>query len=153
MKINVDIDDKYDETYVTIHAKQWSEEIDEMIKRLNITIPKRIVAIDGDKSILLAPNEIDFIYAENRKVYASMNKKSFELTFKLYEAERLLEAFGFTRLSKSVIANINKIAHFELSFNGNLCVFFHSGSKEYVSRKYVQELKKKLIMEVDKNGR
>jgi len=68
---------------------------------------------------------------------------------KLYEAESLLASHGFCRLSKSAIGNLNQIKRFELAFNGNLCVYFQSGSKEYVSRKYVQELKKKLIIGAD----
>lgn len=48
------------------------------------------------------------------------------------------------RFSKSVVGNINNIDRFELSFNGNLCVYFHSGNKEYISRKYVSSIKEVL---------
>ncbi|WP_428910039.1 LytTR family DNA-binding domain-containing protein [Niallia sp. Krafla_26] len=153
MKVNIDINEKYDETTVTIHAKKWSKELEELIRKLEYQTPKRIIGVQGGKSVLLSPSEIDFIFAENRKVYASMNQKSIELTMKLYEAEELLESHGFCRLSKSALGNLNNMVSFELAFNGNLCVYFHSGSKEYVSRKYVHELKRKLILGVEEYDR
>ncbi|WP_338470730.1 LytTR family DNA-binding domain-containing protein [Niallia sp. XMNu-256] len=151
MKVNIDLNEKYDETSVTIHAKEWTKELEELVRKLGQQAPKRIIGVEGEKSILLSPNEIEYIFASNRKVYASVNKRSIELTIKLYEAEALLESHGFSRLSKSALGNLQKITHFELAFNGNLCVYFHSGSKEYVTRKYVHELKRKLILGVDKD--
>lgn len=153
MKINIDIHQKYDETSVTIHAKEWTKELEELVKKLDHQETKRIIGVEEDKSILLSPSEIDYIFAENRKVYASINQQSIELTMKLYEAEELLASHGFCRLSKSAIGNLNRITHFELAFNGNLCVYFRSGSKEYVTRKYVHDLKRKLILGVDDRGR
>lgn len=149
MKVNIDLNEQYDETTVTIQAKEWTKELDELMKKLDHQAPKRIIGVDEEKSILLSPSDIDYIFAENRKIYASINKQPIELTMKLYEAEALLESHGFCRLSKSALGNLNRITYFELSFNGNLCVYFRSGSKEYVSRKYVHELKRKLILGVE----
>lgn len=153
MKINIDLNPKYNETSVTIHAKEWTEELEELVRKMDHQAPKRVIGVEGEKSILLSPSDIDYLFAENRKVYASINKQSVELTMKLYEAEELLASHGFCRLSKSALGNLNRITHFELAFNGNFCVYFYSGSKEYVSRKYVQALKRKLILGVDGNAR
>jgi DNA-binding LytR/AlgR family response regulator len=151
MKVNIDLNKKYDEISITIHAKEWTKELEELVKKIDFQTPKRIMGIEGKKSILLSPGDIDFIYAQNRKVYASINNKSIELPMKLYEAEQLLESHGFSRLSKSAIGNLNRITHFELAFNGNLCVYFRSGSKECVTRKFVHELKRKLILGVNQH--
>lgn len=152
MKINIDIDEKHEETSITIHANKWTDELEDLMKKLGQQTPKRIVGFDEDRSILLSPQEIDYIYAEKRKVFASVNKKSYEINMKLYEIEALLNRYGFTRLSKSVIGNLHQMTHFELFFNGTLCVFFRSGSKEYVSRKYVRTLKNKLVIGADEHG-
>ncbi|KHF41690.1 response regulator, LytTR family protein [Halalkalibacter okhensis] len=149
MKLNVDIDDKYDGVYVTIQAKEWTKEIEELVSKLQQPASKRIIGVEEEKSILLSPEEIDYIYAYNRKVFAVIHKQAVEVNMKLYELEELLKGHGFTRFSKSVIGNLNQIHRFELSFNGNLCVYFLSGSKEYVSRKYVQDIKKSLILGVE----
>lgn len=145
MKINIDIDPKHGEPYITIHAMEWTKELEELIQLLKRKQPKRIVSIQDDRSILLQPEEIDYVFAENRKVFAYISGKQMELKMKPYELEELLRPIGFIRFSKSVIGNINQIDHFELSFNGNLCVFFKSGSKEYVSRKYVHQLKAEIV--------
>src|SRR5699024_11036473 len=105
-----------------------------------------IFGIDGDQTILLQPEEIDFIYSENRKVFAAIGNKQLEIRMKLYEVEDILTGHSFLRFSKSVIGNLNNIQRFELSFNGNLCVYFMSGNKEYISRKYVSGIKRKLMM-------
>ncbi|MBD8070669.1 LytTR family DNA-binding domain-containing protein [Bacillus sp. PS06] len=153
MKLNIDINEKYTETYITIQAKEWTVELEEIVRKLEHQKPKRILGVEGDKSTLLSPQAIDYFYSEKRKVYASINHQSIEITMKLYEVEEWLEGIGFCRLSKSVIGNLNQITHFELAFNGNLCVYFRSGSKEYVSRKYVPELKRRLILGGDKHDR
>jgi len=75
-----------------------------------------------------------------------MNSKQLEIRMKLYEVEEILSSHHFMRFSKSVIGNLNRIQRFELSFNGNLCVYFTSGNKEYISRKYVANIKNRLEM-------
>lgn len=149
MKIKIDINDDYEETEITIHARKWTKELEELIQKLEKPAPKRIVGYAEDKSILLSPHEIDYVFAQNRKVFVCCGKKVYEIKMKLYEAEELLENYPFIRLSKSAIGNLDRMSHFELSFNGNLCVYFESGSKEYVSRKYVQNLKKQIILGAD----
>lgn len=146
MKVNIDIDDKYEETSVTIQANQWSEELEEIIQVLQKRKPKRLFGVENDQTILLEPGDIDYIYAENRKVFAALSNRNIEIKLKLYEVEEMLIPHHFMRFSKSVIGNLNHIQRFELSFNGNLCVYFHSGNKEYITRSYVAKVKEKLFM-------
>lgn len=146
MKIHIDISEEYEDTFITIHAKEWSEELDHLVKTIKGTKPKRIIGTNAEQSILLDPDHIEYVFAENRKIFAMTRGQKVELKMKLYEVEMLLEPHQFTRFSKSVIGNIKQISHFELSFNGNLCVYFKSGNKEYVSRKYVSSLKEKIIL-------
>lgn len=152
MKLQIDIKDQYEETVVTIQAKEWTEELAALVKKIQSPTTKRLVGIQDERSVLLDPGDIDYVYAENRKVFASMDGQSIELKMKLYEIEELLAPHQFMRFSKSVIGNVERIARFELSFNGNLCVHYKSGSKEYVSRAYVAQLKKRLIWGDDKHG-
>lgn len=147
MKVNIDIDNKHEETSITIQAKEWSEELEDILKVIKKKKQHRLFGVDSedsDQTVLLDPNHIDFIYAENRKIFAVLKDQHFEIKKKLYELEELLMPYDFVRFSKSVIGNLNQIARFELSFNGNLCVYFHSGKKEYITRKYVASIKKGL---------
>lgn len=144
MKVKIDIDEKYDGTSITIQTKEWTTELEHLMQHIQQDKPKRLFGIDGDQTILLQPAEIDFIYAENRKVYAVLQKRKLEIRMKLYEVEEMLTGHDFMRFSKSVIGNISRIQRFELSFSGNLCVYFTSGNKEYISRKYVASIKEQL---------
>ncbi|MBY7142168.1 LytTR family transcriptional regulator [Virgibacillus sp. NKC19-3] len=143
MKVNIDIDDTYEETSVTIQAKEWTEELEEIVKVVKKRKQQRLFGIESDQTVLLDPSEIDYVYAEKRKIFAVLNDRTIEIKMKLYEVEEMLAPHDFTRFSKSVIGNINRIERFELSFNG-LCVYFHTGNKEYVTRKYVAAIKEKL---------
>ncbi|CDQ41080.1 MULTISPECIES: LytTR family DNA-binding domain-containing protein [Virgibacillus] len=144
MKVNIDIDDQYEETSITIQTQKWTDELEEIIRYINNKKQARLFGVDADQTIILNPKEIDYIYAEKRKIFAALHNQRIEIKMKLYEIEELLLPQHFMRFSKSVIGNLNNIQCFELSFNGNLCVYFHSGNKEYITRKYATSIKKKL---------
>lgn len=146
MKVNINIDDKYTGTSITIETNEWSEELEEIIQFVKKRKTARLFGVDEDQTILLEPKDIDYVYAENRKVYAALSNKSIEIKLKLYEIENILSPYRFTRFSKSVIGNLNNIQRFELAFNGNLCVYFQSGNKEYITRSYVKKVKEMLDM-------
>lgn len=146
MKVNIEIDEKYKETCITIQTNEWTEELEEIIQVINRRKKERLFGVEEEQTVLLDPNDIDFVYAQKRKVFASCKKRNIEIKKKLYEVEEILVPHGFMRFSKSVIGNLNQIQRFELSFNGNLCVYFHSGNKEYITRKFVAKVKEKLEM-------
>src|SRR5690625_113857 len=130
VKVNISIDDKYEGTSITIESNEWTEELEEIVQFIKKGKTERLFGVVEDQTILLEPKEIDFVYAENRKVFAALSDRNIEIKMKLYKIEEVLSPHRFTRFSKSVIGNLNKIQRFELAFNGNLCVYFQSGNKE-----------------------
>ena len=58
----------------------------------------------------------------------------------MYELEQLLGP-EFMRISKSIIVRIRKIESVEAVFNGMLLLHMKNGSREYVSRTYLPNLK------------
>lgn len=147
MNVKIDLNDNHKETTVIIQAREWSDDLETLVRQLNNTKKQRVVGVTEDQSIVLEPSDIDFVYAEKRKVFAATTaRQNIELKMKLYEVEKMFESHHFTRFSKSVIGNIEHIQRFELAFNGNLFIHFDSGNKEYVSRNYVAKLKEKLAI-------
>ena len=146
MKINIDIDDKYEGPSITIQTNEWSDELEEIINTIRKRKTERLFGVVDDQTELLDPTDINYIYAEKRKIFAALEDRNVELKMKLYEVEDMLMPHHFLRFSKSVIGNLNRIQRFELSFNGNLCVYFHSGNKEYISRSQVSKVKERLMM-------
>lgn len=153
MKVNIEIDKKHKEPSITIKTNEWTDELEQIVSLVKKEQPRRLFGIDEDQTVMLNPTEIDFICSENRKVYAVLNEKRIEVKMKLYEAEDILASFDFMRFSKSVVGNINRIQRFELSFYGNLCVYFLSGNKEYITRNYVAAIKEKLSIGGQSDGR
>ncbi|GAQ16539.1 response regulator, LytTR family protein [Oceanobacillus picturae] len=145
MRLNIDIDENHEETSVTIQAKEWSEELEEIAAVIKKRKQRRLFGMDEEQTVLLNPHDIDYIYAQKRKVFAVIKDRELEIRMKLYEIEEILIPYQFMRFSKSVIGNLGRIERFELSFNGNLCVYFQSGNKEYITRKYVKPIKDQLM--------
>ncbi|ALX49270.1 LytTR family transcriptional regulator [Lentibacillus amyloliquefaciens] len=146
MKVNIDIDDKHTEPSISIQTNEWSEELEEIVAIIKRKNRQRLFGVESDQTVLLDPNNIDFVYAEKRRIFACISNRKVEIRMKLFEVEDMLAPYDFMRFSKSVIGNLNQIERFELSFNGNLCVYFHSGNKEYITRKYVAPIKNRLAM-------
>src|SRR5699024_6973057 len=126
MKINIDIDKQYKDSSVTIQAPEITPEIQEVINVLQKNKQERLFGEKDDLTIVLDTGVIDYIFAENREVFAVIKNERYVVRMKLYELEQMLIPHYFKRFSNSVIGNFNLIVRFELSFNGNLCVYFHT---------------------------
>lgn len=146
MRVILNIDRRHEETTVTIECSEMTESIQEIVDFLNEQNIEFIVGRSGEQQYILKPNDIHFFKSEGDSVMAVTSNGEFKVKEKLYELEQLLPANRFIRLSKSVIANLYELSHFEASFNGTLCVYFKSGVKEYVSRHYVSNIKEVLRM-------
>lgn len=146
MKVSLNIDSDYEETKVTIQCKEMDDSIQEILDFLKGQKTEFIVGKDGEMQHILKPTDIHYFHTEPDGVVAVTSTKSYKLKEKLYELEQMLPTAKFVRLSKSVIANLHELSHFEASFNGTLCVYFKSGAQEYVSRTYVNTIKEALKM-------
>lgn len=151
LRVILNIDRRHEETTVTIQCKEMTDSIQEILNYLNERNIEFIVGKSGDKQHILKPNDIHYFQSDGDTVLAITAEGKFKVKEKLYELERLLPTNRFIRLSKSVIANLHELSHFEASFNGTLCVYFKSGVKEYISRHYVSKIKEILRMNRRKN--
>lgn len=146
MKVSVDINNDYKETRVTLHCKEMDDSIKSILDFLKGQETEFLVGRDGEMQHILSLDIIHYFHTTKDNVNAVTAKGEFRLKEKLYELEEILPSSRFIRLSKSVIANLHELSRFEASFNGTLCVYFKSGTKEYVSRKYVNAIKESLKM-------
>jgi len=151
MKVSLNIDRDFEETKVTIECPALDDSVQEILNFIKGQDTEFLVGKDGDMQHILKPGNIHFFHTEKDGVVAVTAAGSFKIKEKLYELEEILPSNKFIRLSKSVIANLHEMSHFEASFNGTLCVYFKSGAKEYVSRTYVNSIKESLKMNRRKN--
>lgn len=142
MKLILNINKENKEEKVEITAKENNNKIDQIVKICNST-DEKILGYTDDSFKVLDENEIYYFNIEDRKIYANTKNEIYLVKKRLYEVEELLND-NFIKISQSAIINIKHVLKFELSFNGTITCIFKNNTKEYVSRRFVPLLKKKL---------
>ncbi|MEA4812994.1 MAG: LytTR family DNA-binding domain-containing protein [Anaerolineaceae bacterium] len=141
MDIEIKIDETQKEVKVLIIAPQMNESVAALARRLGESQPEKLLGYLNNQVNVLDLNCIERIVGENEKVYAYSGKDGFQLKMRLYEAEEKLKGSSFTRISNSEFANFDRVKKLDLSFTGTICVIFESGSKSFVSRRYMSKIK------------
>lgn len=144
MKIQLIIDEKIQETEIQIRAKQYNEQIEQLMKQLQDI--QTTTAIDGylqQEIHMLKIKDIYYAYAEGAKVFLQTVDHEFESKRKLYELEVML-SHNFVRVSKSILVNIDKIASIQMGRIGSTVIILDDESSVHVSRTYLKELKNRL---------
>lgn len=143
MKIQLTIDDTLQETEIHICAKEYNEQIEQLMKLLQSSQTNVIDGYLQQDIHMLKIKDIYSIYAEGTKVYLQTSEHEFESKRKLYELESML-AQDFVRVSKSTLVNMDKIASIQMGRMGTTEIILDNQSSVHVSRKYLKELKSRL---------
>lgn len=144
MKIDIQIDDNSKETRVVIYTSEITEEVQAILNNLKRVQQKYILGMKDERIYILNPDEISSFYSEKGKVFAQTHNLVYEIKEKLYKLEENLKGTSFVRISKSAIANVDKIKNLEILFNGNMCINFFDGKQEYISRRYIKKIREYL---------
>ncbi|MDU5148979.1 LytTR family DNA-binding domain-containing protein [uncultured Anaerococcus sp.] len=142
MKVEVIIDESLDENKVTIYAKKYSKDIENLRDMLTDRLLDKIVAFYDKEIFILSFDEIIRIYAQDKEVFVKTNNKSYKVRLTLTELEKRLDKKKFIRISRSEIVNIDYIKRLDLSFIGTIAVEFTNGEVSYVSRRRLKNFKK-----------
>lgn len=113
--------------------------VEEVLKGEN-----EITLVSAGTEYFVPKNEILYFESSNGKVYAHTSQAMYTAPYKLFELETMMPSY-FVRVSKSVIANIGRIASMrrELVGNGEL-TFRGCEKKVYFSRAYFKLLQYKI---------
>ncbi|MBP3597642.1 MAG: LytTR family transcriptional regulator [Clostridia bacterium] len=140
MKIELQIDEKYNERKIIIQAKEIDEEIKAILEKISPKKESLKVSLDDD-TYILKEDEIESVYTENGKVYVKTATKTYLSKKRLYEYEKILSKDKFIRISNSEIVNFNEVRNFNTKFLNTICINFYSGYQTYVSRRYIKKIK------------
>ena len=143
MKINLDIDGKYDDTEVIIRAPHLNNDIERMVAMMRM-IDMQIAVRKDNETYLLETEKILYIEAVDRKTFVYTNSENYESELKLYEIEQELIERDFLRISKNSIVNLRKIKSLKTDVNRKIRITLQHGEQIVVSRMYSDELRKKL---------
>lgn len=142
MKVEVIIDESLDENKVTIYAKKYSKDIENIRDMLTDRLLDKIVAFYDKEIFILSFDEIIRIYAQDKEVFVKTNNKSYKVRLTLTELEKRLDKKKFIRISRSEIVNLDYIKRLDLSFIGTIAVEFTNDEVSYVSRRRLKDFKK-----------
>ncbi|MEN2259418.1 LytTR family DNA-binding domain-containing protein [Paraclostridium benzoelyticum] len=147
MKIDIDIDKRYEEIQVILRSNEMNDETIEILEKLKTTKNKYILGKSDKKVYIVDVKDIYFFYSENQKVFVETEDFRYEVDERLYEIEENFKNTSFIRVSKFSIVNLKKVKNIDMSFSGNLTINFINGKKESISRRYISKIKNYL-----KNG-
>lgn len=142
MQVEVKIDDSCSEPKVIILTASITEEVKNLVQKLSENNPRIISGSKDGRIEILEQNDLVKIYAVSGRVFAETDNGDYILRLRLYELEERLNPSQFVRISNSEIINLKKVKNFDLSFTGTICVELMNGTTTYVSRRYVQKIKK-----------
>lgn len=130
--INFDID----------HLKEVHDIAQMMLhQQEHIMIGKR-----NDRMYPIPINDIVYIEGYRKEAYLHTEKASYEINYRLYEAEELLKDEMFQRINKSTIVNISKIKSIMPALNACYSLEMVNGILLECSRQYWKIFKQKLGM-------
>lgn len=140
MKIEVDINEKYEELKVIVQAPKLNEEVSEIVEKLSINKEPLKVYLD-EEMYFVKECEIESIYSESGKVFVRTDKQIYQSKKRLYEFELILSKNKFVRISNSEIINFDKVKNINNKILGTISINFFSGHQTYASRRFIKKIK------------
>lgn len=144
MKINVDIDKKYEEVRVEVQSPDMNNEVTDIMNRLSGNEQKKDETIIGyleESMVILKVKNIASFATLGNYVMANTDEGSFRIKEKLYYLEERFGTYNFVRISKSALVNLHHIKSIDLHFSGSLIAKLDNGTDEIISRRYVSKVK------------
>ena len=143
MKIEIEIDDKYPDTEVTIRANKLDSDVERLVAMMRM-VNMQIGVRKNDETYLLDVEKIMYIEAVERKTFVYTADETYESDLKLYEIEQELLERDFFRISKQAIVNIRMIKSLRSDINRKIRITLKNDEQIIVSRMYSDELRRKL---------
>lgn len=141
MKVKIDINNENEER-VEIYAKARTSLISE-IETLCINDSDELNGIKNDEIIKLHLSDILCFVSENSKVFAITEDDKYQVNRRLYQLEELYND-SIIKINQSCLVNPKKIKKFKSSIGGSLLIELIGGYSEYVSRRELKNVKRKM---------
>lgn len=112
---------------------------------------KVIGNLEGEK-VLFQPQQILYLEYVDAKVFAYTKDQVIQMNLSLEKLEERLKNFGFLRVSKAVIANIDEITSFQCMVGNRMIATMSNGEKLVISRHYSKQIRY-YLKEVNGSGK
>ena len=132
------------EPKIIVTAPELTEELKELLLRLEHGRPTAITATRGERAVLLAPEHILRFFADGKGVCVQTAEGIFSVRQRLYELEELLDRHKFVRISHSEIVNLSHVIDLDLNLSGTIRMTLTGGVTCFVSRRCLKKIKQAL---------
>lgn len=143
MKVEIDIDEKYQDTVVKITSPRLTPEVEKMVSLLRM-MESQIPVKKADETYILDTEKILYIEAVERNTFVYTEEEVYESGLKLYEFEARLSERDFIRISKQGLLNLKKVKSLKADINRRIRVTLVNDEQIVVSRMYSDELRSRL---------
>lgn len=141
LKVEINIDKTLDEEKIVIYAREMNKEILSLKESLENGKPNILTGFFDGRLEFIDPENIIRVYANDKKVYAVSQDKTYLLRLALYQVEQRLDPKKFVRISNSEIINLKKTKNFDLSYIGTISCQMVNGDVCYVSKRTLKKVK------------
>lgn len=143
MKIEIYVDEKAEDLKVSVTCKQLTPDVEKVIAALRM-MNHQMTARKNGEIYLLDIAQIIYMESVDRKCFIYTSDEIYESELRLYELEQQLEEYGFFRVSKSVLIQLQKIQSLKADIDRRIRVTMSNGEQIIASRQYAEKLKKRL---------
>lgn len=143
MKITICENPGVKEVEVSILCPKMTDELKEIIANIAL-VGLTFAGKKDEETFFVSVKDIFYFESVEGKIFFYTETETYEAASKLYKIEESLQNLKFARISKTVIANLDKMQSIKKSENSRLTATLINQEKLLVSRQYVSEIKKKL---------
>ena len=141
----MDVEFKLDPTQttpkITVTAAELTDEVRDLLLRLEHGRPSAVTALKGSQVVLLSPEHILRFFADGKTVSVQTQQDIFTVRERLYELEAFLDPHKFVRISHSEIVNLSHITALDLSLSGTIRMTLTGDVSCFVSRRSLKKIK------------
>lgn len=142
MDVEIKLVNGLEKPYAVIYTEVINEEIQNAVSLLGSS-NGIITAVYNERTIILKDEEVYMIRVENKEAVIYCKDEHYISKKRLCELEKILK-HSFMKISKTTLINLRYIEGVEASFGGMMLLIMKNGCKDYVSRKYLPDLKRYL---------
>lgn len=143
MKVTIIEDPNIKEMELSVVCAKITNEINEIVSKIS-AIGQTVAGKKDEETFLIPIKKIFYFESVDGKIFFYTENELYEATAKLYQIEESLKHLQFARISKTVIANLDKMLSIRKAENSRLVATLVNQEKLVVSRQYVSEIKEKL---------
>lgn len=143
MKVTIVEDPNINETEISIVCTEMTDDLNNILANI-AAAELTFTGKKGKETFFVPIKDIFYFESVDGSVFFYTENETYEATTKLYKIEENLKNVRFSRISKTTIANLDKLVSIRRVEGSRLVATLVNKEKLVVSRQYVSQIKKKL---------